>query len=165
MNSVNLENALISVDIVDLLQDYCAIQLDIDSTKVKAAAHVAQTIDITRVIGATNLERIKNPLDSVDDAMRELAIPAWCYYTYSRCLKMFNGTLTDSGYVISEDAERALDVVGKASNEAYSIAEVYMQLLVEALDGETPTESDDIDQGLFTPQIRVFGGEENRGSN
>ena len=165
MNSVNLENALISVDIVDLLQDYCAIQLDIDSTKVKAAAHVAQTIDITRVIGATNLERIKNPLDSVDDAIRELAIPAWCYYTYSRCLKMFNGTLTDSGYVISEDAERALDVVGKASNEAYSIAEVYMQLLVEALDGETPTESDDIDQGLFTPQIRVFGGEENRGSN
>jgi len=165
MNSVNLENALISVDIVDLLQDYCAIQLDIDSTKVKAAAHVAQTIDITRVIGAANLERIKNPLDSVDDAIRELAIPAWCYYTYSRCLKMFNGTLTDSGYVISEDAERALDVVGKASNEAYSIAEVYMQLLVEALDGETPTESDDIDQGLFTPQIRVFGGEENRGSN
>lgn len=61
MNNVNLENALISVDIVDLLQDYCAIQLDIDSTKVKAAAHVAQTIDITRIIGATNLERIKSP--------------------------------------------------------------------------------------------------------
>lgn len=78
---------------------------------------------------------------------------------------MFNGTLTDSGYIISEDAERALDVVRKAADEAYSVAEVYMQVLVEALDGETPDESDDIDQGLFTPQIRVFGGAENRGSN
>ena len=165
MNNVNLENALISVDIVDLLQDYCAIQLDIDSTKVKAAAHVAQTIDITRIIGATNLERIKSPQNDADDTIRELAIPAWCYYTYSRCLKLFNGTLTDSGYIISEDAERALDVVRKASDEAYSVAEVYMQVLVEALDGETPDEADDIDQGLFTPQIRVFGGSENRGSN
>lgn len=165
MNNANLENALISVDIVDLLQDYCAIQLDIDSTKVKAAAHVAQTIDITRIIGATNLERIKTPQDDADDAIRELAIPAWCYYTYSRCLKMFNGTLTDSGYIISEDAERALGVVRKASDEAYSIAEVYMQLLVDALDDETPTDTDNVDQGLFTPQIRVFGGGENRGSN
>ncbi len=165
MNNVNLENALISVDIVDLLQDYCAIQLDIDSTKVKAAAHVAQTIDITRIIGSTNLERIKNPQNDADDVMRELAIPAWCYFTYSRCLKMFNGTLTDSGYIISEDAERALKVVVKASDEAYSIAEVYMRLLVDALDAETPTDTDNVDQGLFTPQIRVFGGGESRGSN
>ena len=165
MNNVNLENALISVDIVDLLQDYCAIQLDIDSTKIKAAAHVAQTIDLTRVIGSTNLERIKNPQSDSDDVIRELAIPAWCYYTYSRCLKMFNGTLTESGYIISEDAERALDVVRKAADEAYSVADVYMQILVETLDGETPTESDDIDQGLLSPQIRVFGGREKRGSN
>jgi len=165
MNNVNLENALISVDIVDLLQDYCAIQLDIDSTKIKAAAHVAQTIDLTRIIGSTNLERIKNPQNDSDDVIRELAIPAWCYYTYSRCLKMFNGTLTDSGYIISEDAERALDVVRKAADEAYSVAEVYMQILVETLDAETATEKDDIDQGLFSPQIRVFGGRENRGSN
>ena len=165
MNNVNLENALISVDIVDLLQDYCAIQLDIDSTKVKAAAHVAQTIDITRIIGSTNLERIKNPQNEVDDEIRDLAIPAWCYFTYSRCLKMFNGTLTDSGYIISEEAERALKVVVKAADEAYSIAEVYMRLLVEALDAETPTDTDNVDQGLFTPQIRVFGGREKRGSN
>lgn len=165
MNNVDLENSLISVDIVDLLQDYVAIQLDIDETKIKAAAHVAQTIDITRVIGSVNLDRIKSPQNTADDAIRELAIPAWCYYTYSRCLKMFNGTLTDSGYIISEDAERGLKVVKKAQDESYSVAEVYMQVLVEALDAETPTESDDIDQGLFTPQIRVFGGGENRGSN
>ena len=165
MNNVDLENSLISVGIVDLMQDYVAIQLDIDSTKVKAAAHVAQTIDITRIIGSTNLERIKNPQNDLDDAIRELAIPAWCYYTYSRCLKMFNGTLTDSGYIISEDAERGLQVVKKAQEEAYSIGEVYMQLLIEALDAETPTEADDIDQGLLSPQVRVFGGEENRGSN
>ncbi len=165
MYNVNLENSLISVDIVDLLQDYVAIQLDIDSTKIKAAAHVAQTADMVRVIGEDVLSRIQNPQNDADDALRALAIPAWCYYTYARCLKMFNGTLTDSGYIISEDAERGLKEVKKASEQAYSIAEVYMKVFVEAIDNETPSEEDNIDQGLLTPRIRVFGGEENRSSN
>ena len=165
MNDVNLENSLISPGITDLLQDYVAIQLDIDSSKVKAAAHVAQTVDMLRVIGSANLGRIKDPQNEADDALRELAIPAWCYYTYSRCIKMFNGTLTDSGYVVSEDAERGLKEAEKNAAQIYSIAEVYMKVLIEAIDAEVDNIEADIDQTVMTSRIRVFGGEENRASN
>lgn len=164
MNNVNLENNLISVDIVDLMQDYVSIQLDIDSTKIKAAANIAQTIDIYRLLGSANLERIKDPQNDADDALREAVIPAWCYYTYSRTLKMFNGTLTDSGYVISEDAERGIKQAGKDAEEAYSVAEVFMNVAIDLLNAESE-DDEDIDKDLLTPRIRVFGGEENRGSN
>ena len=164
MNNVTLENSLISVDIVDLMQDYVAIQLDIDSTKIKAAAMAAQTVDITRVINVDNLSRVKDPQNASDDSLKELIIPAWCYYTYSRCLKMFNGTLTDSGYIISEDAERGLKQVNRSAEEAYSVAEVYMNLVLDFLDEESQVDAN-IDRTVLTPKIRVFGGNEHRGSN
>lgn len=164
MNNVNLENNLISVDIVDLMQDYVSIQLDIDSTKIKAAANIAQTIDIFRVIGAANLERVKNPLNDSDDALRELVIPAWCYYTYSRTLKMFNGTLTDSGYIMSEDAERGAKQALKDAEQAYSVAEVFMTGALDYIDAESNVDIN-IDRDVLTPKIRVFGGGESRGSN
>ena len=78
---------------------------------------------------------------------------------------MFNGTLTDSGYVVSEDAERGAKQASKDADESYSVAEVYLELALDFLDAETPTASDDIDRTTLTPKIRVFGGQENRGSN
>jgi len=164
MNNVNLENNLISADIVDLMQDYVSIQLDIDSTRIKAAANIAQSIDIYRLLGTVNLERIKDPQNAADDALREAVIPAWCYYTYSRTLKMFNGTLTDSGYVISEDAERGVKQAHKDAEEAYSVAEVFMNVAIDLLNAEEEGDVD-IDKNTLTPKIRVFGGSENRGSN
>ncbi len=43
MYSLGLENKLISSDIAEMMQDYVSIQLDIDNTKIKAAALVAQS--------------------------------------------------------------------------------------------------------------------------
>lgn len=164
MNNVNLENLLISVDIVDLLQDYVGIQLDIDSTKVKAAAMVAQKIDLKRTIGTDNVTRCREPQNEADEALRDLVIPAWCYYTYSRSLKMFNGTLTDSGYVLSEDAEKAQSAAKKTAESHYSVAEVFIIEAIDFINAESTTD-EDIDEGVLTPKIRVFGGQENRASN
>lgn len=164
MYNVELENNLISVDIVSIMEDYVSVQLDIDSTRIKAAANVAQTIDITRVIGQENLERAKDPQNAVDDAFREMIIPAWVYYTQSRLLKMFNGTLTDSGYIVSEEAERGIKQASKDAEQAYSIAEVYMNIALDSLDDESDTDVN-IDRDILTPKFRVFGGGEQRGSN
>ena len=146
MYNSNLENSLISPDIVDILHDYVSIQLDMDSTRIKAAANIAQTIDISRVIGVDNLERVKDPQNAADDALRYLVIPAWAYYTYARMLKMFNGSLTDSGYIVSEDAERGAKIAAKDSEQAYSVAEVYMNIALDTLDAES-TEDVDISRG------------------
>jgi hypothetical protein len=164
MYNVNLENQLIDVNIVNLLQDYCSIQLDIDSTRVKASALVAQNIDLYRIMGKVNIDRVKEPQNAEDQALYELVVPAWCYYTYFRCLKMHIGAFTDSGFVVEKEALASKDLAKSVQNEMYSIAEVYMQHVVDFLDGET-TSVQDIDQSKFTPQIRVFGGAENRASN
>jgi hypothetical protein len=164
MYNVELENNLISVDIVDMMQDYVSVQLDIDSTRIKAAANVAQTIDITRVIGVANLQRVKDPQNAVDDAFREMIIPAWIYYTHARLLKMFNGTLTDSGYIVTEDAERGAKQSAKDAEQAYSIAEMYMNIALDYLDDESDTDVN-IDRDILTPKFRTFGGGEQRGSN
>ena len=165
MNSIDLENSLISPDVCDLMQDRISVQLDIDQTRVKAAAHIAQTVDLARVIGKANVERCINPATNADDTLKELVIPAWLFYTNARMLRMFNGTLTDSGYVVSEDAERGAKQASKDADESYSVAEVYLESALDFLDAETPSTSDDIDRTTLTPKIRVFGGQENRGSN
>tara|TARA_R110002073_G_scaffold148366_4_gene301522 strand:+ start:25593 stop:26090 length:498 start_codon:yes stop_codon:yes gene_type:complete len=165
MNSIDLENSLILPDVCDLMQDRLSIQLDIDPTRVKAAAHIAQTVDLARVIGKVNVERCINPSTTADETLKELVIPAWLFYTNARMLKMFNGTLTDSGYIVSEDAERGAKQASKDAEESYSVAEVYLESALDFLDAETPTASDDIDRTKLTPKIRVFGGQENRGSN
>jgi hypothetical protein len=163
MNSIELENSLISPDVCDLMQDRISVQLDIDQTRVKAAAHIAQTVDLSRVIGVANVQRCINPQSDADDTLKALVIPAWLFYTNARMLRMFNGTLTDSGYVVSEEASSKQ--ASKDADESYSVAEVYLELALDFLDAETPTASDDIDRTTLTPKIRVFGGQENRGSN
>ena len=168
MYDVSLENRLISPDITNLMQDYVSIQLDIDSTKIKAAAMVAQEIDITRVITKANLDRVIG-FDIYDDAnsdadisLYQLIVAPWCYYTYARCLTMFQGTLTDSGYSIETEAE-SRNAAKSVSQEMKSIGDSFMLLVTEFLEGEDPnTEADDT---KLSPRIRTFGGKENRSSN
>ena len=168
MYNLKLENRLISSEIVDLMQDYVSIQLDIDSTKIKAAAMVAQEIDIARVITKANLDRVID-LDIYDETipeadlqLRELIIAPWCYYCYARCLNMFQGTLTDSGYTVESEAD-SRDAAKSVASEMKSLGDSFMILVTEFLENENPDTLSD-DQKL-SPRIRVFGGKENRGSN
>ena len=168
MYDVTLESRLISSDIADMMQDYVSIQLDIDNTKIKAAALVAQEIDIARVITKANLDRVidldiyDESIPAADLSLRELLVALWCYYTYARCLTMFQGTFTDSGYTVESEAEsrQAAKSVGQ---EMKAIGDSFMLLVVDYLEKENPdTEADD---EKLSPRIRTFGGVENRASN
>lgn len=162
MYNSGLENKLIVVDIVNVMQDYCSIQIDIDETKVKAACNVAQEIDLKKTLKSTNLNRCINPETEADEALKELVIPPLCYYTYARCLSMFPGTFTDSGYTTETEAEDK-NVAKSVSNEMHSIAGSFMEAVIEFLEEEDPnTESNDDE---LSPNINVFGGEEIRASN
>jgi hypothetical protein len=164
--SIN-ENQLIIVDIVDVMTDYTSIQIDIDETKVKAAALVAQNVDIKRLITKVNLDRAINPATEAvqkakDDALIELLIPPLCYFTYARCLKMFQGTFTDSGYTTETEADDR-NAVKSTANEMRSIAETFMSDVIDFLEAEDPNTEATGDN--ITPSIRVFGGKEDRESN
>ncbi len=168
MYDLSLENKLISSDIVDLLTDYVSIQIDIDDTKIKAAALVAQQIDIARVITQANVNRVidldvfDETVSTADKSLRELLIAPWCYYTYSRCLTMFQGTFTDSGYVTEEGAE-SRNAAKSVGQEMKSIGDSFMEAVVEFLEEEdSETEAD---SKKLSPRIRVFGGKERFGSN
>lgn len=163
MYDSNLENQLISLDIADILQDYVSIQMDIDHTKIKASAYTAQRIDIQRVIGKDNVDRCSDPQTDADQALRDLVIPAWCYYTYSRALKMHQGNLTDSGYMIEPEATDK-NVAKSVAVEHSSIADVFMQDVIAFLEEES-TESGQEMEDKLSPKIRVFGGCEQRASN
>ena len=163
MHDSNLENRLIVVGIVDAMTDYCSIQIDIDETKVKAAELVAQNIDVKRIIGKDNVARCVEPVTETDNELRDLVIPALCYYTYARCLKMFQGTFTDSGYTSEVEAETR-SISKSVGTEMHGIAEVYMQDVLDFLQEEDANDSD-VNGTKLTPSIRVFGGEENRASN
>lgn len=169
MYSSRLEGKLILPDIADAMQDYVSIQLDIDNSKVKAAAIVAQDIDIKRVIGKENLQRVLPNIDideediaEANKQLRELIIPALCYFTYSRCLLMFQGTFTDSGYMIETEGE-ARNSAKSVSKEMKGIAETYMLEVIEFLQAEDP--NTDTTQETLTPRVRTFGGCERRASN
>jgi len=163
MLNTTLENQLILIDIADVMADYVSLQLDIDDTKVKAAAIIAQNIDIKRLIGNTNLQRCINPSTSEDNALRDLIVAPLCYFTYSRLIKSFQGTFTDSGYITeSESVDR--NIAKSTANEMSTIAETLMEEVITFLEAEdsndTKVKGEDIN-----PRIRVFGGEENRASN
>lgn len=162
MYSANLENQLIVVGIVDALQDYCSIQANIDESKVKAAALIAQKLDIKRVIKEEGLARCIDPQSEADHALRELVIPALCYFTYARCLKHFHGVFTDGGYVVEGEATDH----GAAKSIANDMMAVGEAFLKEATDFMKLEEKPVIiDESQITPRVRVFGGEEYRSSN
>ena len=169
MYSSRNENRLIVTDICSVMQDYVSIQVDIDETKVKAAALIAQDLDITRIIGRENVERCVEPdtgwpeteVGVANQALRELVIPALCYYTYSRLLKGFQGTFTESGLSVEKDSTDT-NVSKSQANEHQSIAEAYLQYAIDFLKAENPNDVK-VDVKKLTPSIRVFGGRENRG--
>lgn len=168
MYNIGLENRLISTEVAELMQDYVSIQLDIDNAKIKAAALVAQEVDITRVITKANLDRVigidvgDDDVPAADRSLYELLIAPWCYYTYARCLTMFQGTFTDSGYAIETEAESRAGAK-EVAKEMESIGDSFMTLVHEFLEAENPdTKSDDT---KLSGNIRVFGGKENRASN
>tara|TARA_R110000803_G_scaffold110508_1_gene178897 strand:- start:369 stop:884 length:516 start_codon:yes stop_codon:yes gene_type:complete len=171
MYDINLENRLISSDIVDLMGDYVSMQMDIDSTKIKAAAMVAQKVDIGKIIGKVNLERVQGidtgdeSVDQADKDLYELLIAPWCYFTYSRALRMFQGAFTDSGFVIEEGAE-SRDAAKSVASEMASIGLDFMDEVIEFLELETPNVKEEMDKvKQESTGIRTFGGVENRASN
>lgn len=160
------EVKLLRPDIVDLLQDYTSIQLDIDEKRVKAAALIAQNIDIGRVISKEVLDRFicveESELSDEDLCIYEHLIPAWCYFTYSRLLLMFHGSFSDSGFEIdTEGTDR--NIAKSVSKEHKGVAEHYMEKVIECLPN---SDCEKIHQkNKLVPRVRVFGGKERRSSN
>jgi hypothetical protein len=163
MYNVNLENQLIITNIVDTMIDYVSLQPDIDESKVKAACIVAQKIDIARVIGKANVARCIDPQTPADEELLDLVIPALCYFTYARLLKMFQGTFTDSGYIVEGEAVDK-NMARSTGNEMSSIAEAFLLEVVAFLKLEDPND-EAVDKDKINPRIRVFGGKEIRASN
>lgn len=168
MYNSSLENSLILVDIVDQMVDYVSTQPDLDESKAKAAEIVAQRIDLTRLIGKVNVERcIEKPqgtkLTGADLELRNLVIPPLVYFTYSRLLKMFQGTFTDSGFALQIGVEDRGNAKTQA-NEIYSIAETFMDDVFDFLEAED-SEDEEVKPENKTPRIRIFGGKERRSSN
>lgn len=176
MYSISNENELIEPDVASALQDYVSIQLDIDSTKIKAAALIAQRIDIARVIGKDNLSRCildptgQNQQTTADEQLTALVKIPWLYFTYSRLLTMFQGVYTDSGLILSEEnAVESRSAARQMSNEIRSIAETFMidviDFLEEEADNDLTKDLSEVKTSESSNRIRVFGGKENRGSN
>jgi hypothetical protein len=161
MYSVDLENSLISPDIVNLMSERCSVQLDIDQTRIKSAAIVAQDIDLGEVLTKAQIERARNPQNEEDDELLELIIPAWCFYTYSRCLSMNVGSFTDSGFVIEKEVLDAEEILWRTKKDAIVTATVYMDKVIEFLETETTS----LDLPEVPLRIRTMGGQEHRGSN
>lgn len=169
-NSKNTKQ-LIIVDIAQALIDYCSIQPDIDESKVQAAQLVAQNIDLVRLIGKVNIKRCIDPIN-LEDApsekdieLRDLVVLPLCYYTYSRLLKMFAGTMTDGGYRVEEGASNK-GAIANTAGEYYSIAESFMVDVLEFLKKEAPQDIKLKEAtSKMTPKIRSFGGQERRASN
>lgn len=157
------ENALILVDIVDTMVDYCSIQPDIDESKIKAAAVIAQKIDIELIIGKANVQRCIDPSVQADIDFRDLVMSALCFYTYSRLLKMFPGTFTDGGYMIEKDASDK-NVTRQVSNEYATVAEAYMVEVLAFLKSESPNDKA-VHKEKLVKRIRTIGGKEHRASN
>ncbi|AGH56722.1 structural protein [Cellulophaga phage phi19:2] len=160
------ENQLIISDIASVMSDYTSIQIDIDERKVKAAALVAQRIDIKRLVNQSVLDRlidVGQEYSDTDQQLLELIIPPLCYYTYYRCLLMFQGTFTDSGYVYESEAE-SRNAAKSVANQMKSIGDDFMLEVEKFLNAEKPSSDDNISRKVSS-NVRVFGGEEFRGNN
>lgn len=160
---------LIAVDIAQVMIDYCSIQPDIDNSKLQAAEFVAQKMDLERLIGRDNVARCMDPdyrdvpPSPADTALRELVLIPIAYYTYARALKMFAGTLTDSGYSIEPGASSKGDA-GNTANTYEATAVTFMEEVLDFLKAEAPAIQKPTVKKT-TPSIRTFGGCENRASN
>lgn len=163
MFNEKLENELIISDIVNVMGDYVAIQEDMDVGNVKAAEIIAQRVDLARVIGDDNVARCVGATEGADLNLKNLVVPALCYFTYSRLLKMFPGTFTESGYRIDPDVTDK-GTAKSVANEHASLGEIFLRDVVDFLEIENPND-EDVDGDKIHPRIRVFGGKEFRASN
>lgn len=166
MYNSKLENQLIYPDIVSVMGDYVGLQEDIDERSVKAAQLMAQNLDIKRIIGKDNLDRVieveGEEIEGADLELKELLTPSLCYYTYSRLLLNFQGTYTDSGYS-NDELAATINEAKSVANQMKSAAEASMIFVTEFLKEEDSDTEADAEK--LTPNIRVFGGVENRASN
>jgi hypothetical protein len=166
MENPELEDSLILPDIARAMLDYVSLQPDIDETKVRAASIVAQRIDIQRVIGAENVARcVGEEVEGEDLKLKNLVVPALCYFTHARLLRMFQGTFTDAGYTIDKDSTDR-GVTREAANESAAIAETFLSDVVDFLKIEDgPNVDPEVREDKINPRIKVFGGKERRASN
>jgi hypothetical protein len=155
-----MERQLMVIDIVDTLVEYTSIQPDIDPTKCRAAAEIAQKVDLGRILGKENVLRCLNPANEADNELLLLVIPAFAYFTFSRLLKLFPGTMTDGGYVIEADSSDK-NVTKTVANEYFSVGETFLQDAIDFLKIESPNGTE-VHPEKMTPGIRVFGGRESR---
>lgn len=154
-----------TTDLVDSMIVWCSIQPDIDEAKVKAANVVAQRLDIKEVIGQANIDRCINltvDSDEADIKLKELLIPAICFFTYSRLLKLFPGTFTDSGYVIDKEASDK-NVTRHTANDYSDTAIVFLKDALDFLALESPNTAV-VMEGRVAKRIRTIGGRENIGN-
>lgn len=168
MYNPELTKKLIVVDIAQALIDFCSIQPDINESKIQTAELIAQRVDLKSLIGQVNVDRCIDPVNRTgtippeDIRLRELVIPAIAYFTYSRLLRLFPGTFTDSGYIIEKEASDK-GVTTNVSNEYRAIAETFMEDVFVFLKTESPNDTK-VKKENLTPSIRVFGGNEYRGN-
>jgi len=160
MNNQTNEDSIIVEDVVATMEDYVSIQPDIDDTKIKSAWLVAQKIDMKRSISDEMWNKVLEPHNPTDEALKYLVVQATCYFCYYRCLKMFQGTFTDSGFEIEQQATDR-NTAKSIANEFYSIGEVFLKDVLSYIEEKYGVSTADAQENL-TPRIRVFGGEENR---
>ena len=162
MYNSELENSLLLPDIADRLTDYVAVQEDINDTLIKAACLIAQKLDIIKIIKKENWDRCFEENVGYEEDLFELVVPALCYFTYARCLRMFQGNLTDSGYSI-EEATESIASTKATSHEFKSVGSEFLADVIEFLDNENP--DNDVAEEHIVKRVRTFGGKENRASN
>lgn len=165
MYSTSNTDKLIVINIAQAMIDYTSIQPDINDTKIQAALLMAQNLDLKKLIGQANIircyESTLGAASDADKALRELLLAPLAYFTFSRMLKMFPGTLTDGGYHVDKEGSDK-NVTTQTANEYYAVGTEFMDDVFDFLKAESPTDQN-VKPENVTPSIRVFGGEEWRG--
>lgn len=160
------EIKVIIPDILPEMMKWCSIQPDIDETKLRAANVIAQRLDIKEVIGQVNIDRcidLTEESPEKDLKLRSLLAPAICFFTYSRLLKLFPGTFTDSGYTIDKEASDK-NVTRHTANDYSDTAVVFLKDALDYLALENPTSANAMEKKVFK-RIRTIGGRESIGSS
>jgi hypothetical protein len=132
MYNSNSDEKLISVDIVEIMHEKCSVQMDIGEDRIKASALIAQDLDLGSVMTDDQISRSRDPDGEKDNALRDLVIPAWCFYTYARCIALNIGSFTESGYVVDKDA-KDMEILEKTEKSIVSIAHRYLDKVNEFL--------------------------------
>ncbi len=156
------ELSLLLPDISERLTDYVGIQLDVDDTRIKAAALIAQDLDIKLVITDDNWDRCFEDTNDNEDVeysedLYDLVVPTLCFFTYSRLVQHMQGSYTDSGMTVEEGA-LSMNEAKSASKQYRAIGESYLGKVVEWLEDENSATEATMDNSVL--RVRSFGGQE-----